>query len=234
MFWDWKEQLMSTHTCQPCRRCLCNNYDKVACVCEIQLLVSIPNCLCLLKDAAVSPLYISILQGRYKLKRLGRYRLRNVGGQSKCVCTLGICFKLLPAAACQLAKVTKLRTASFLELVFIHRKVAFNRFSVFETSKKIHKKATSKHTSKKIHYQKSKTTFLQEAAIAAVSGEDAAEPQEEEGMPSGFGSTSSLPGSHSNGGEDSEVARFGAVKEKKYSLENGISVFNRCSLACVS
>ncbi len=74
---------------------------------------------------------------------------------------------------------------------------------------------------------------MQEAAIAAVSGEDAAEPQEE-GMPSGFGSASSLPGSHSNGGEDSEVARFGAAKEKKHSLENGISVFNRCSLACVS
>ncbi len=74
---------------------------------------------------------------------------------------------------------------------------------------------------------------MQEAAIAAVSGEDAAEPQEE-GMPSGFGSTSSLPGSHSNGGDDSEVARFGAAKEKKHSLENGISVFNRCSLACVS
>jgi hypothetical protein len=42
-----------------------------------------------------------------------------------------------------------------------------------------------------------------------------------------------LLGSHSNGGEDSEVARFGAAKEKKHSLENGISVFNRCSHACV-
>ncbi|DBA73285.1 hypothetical protein WJX77_003623 [Trebouxia sp. C0004] len=71
---------------------------------------------------------------------------------------------------------------------------------------------------------------LKEAAIAAVSGEDAAELQEQEGMPSGFGSTSSLPGSHSNGGEDSEVARFGAAKEKKHSLENGISVFNRDSI----
>ena len=76
-----------------------------------------------------------------------------------------------------------------------------------------------------------KTIFLQEAAIAAVSGEDPAEPQEDEGMPSGFGSSSSLP---ANGGEDSEVARFGAAKEKKHSLENGISVFNRCSHACVS
>ncbi|KAL0043362.1 hypothetical protein WJX79_002614 [Trebouxia sp. C0005] len=68
---------------------------------------------------------------------------------------------------------------------------------------------------------------LKEAAIAAVSGEDPAEPQEDEGMPSGFGSSSSLP---ANGGEDSEVARFGAAKEKKHSLENGISVFNRDSI----
>ena len=27
--------------------------------------------------------------------------------------------------------------------------------------------------------------------------------------------------------EESEVARFGAAKEKKHSLENGITVFNR-------
>jgi hypothetical protein len=101
-------------------------------------------------------------------------------------------------------------------VVFIQRKVALSCFFG-------------------VVYNKShqKTIFLQEAAIAAVSGEDAAEPQEEQGMPSGFGSTSSLLGSHSNGGEDSEVARFGAAKEKKHSLENGISVFNRCSHACV-
>lgn len=69
---------------------------------------------------------------------------------------------------------------------------------------------------------------LKEAAIAAVSGEDTSEPQEKEGMPTGstaFGSTG-----NSNGGEDSEVARFGAAKEKKHSLENGITVFNRDSI----
>ena len=115
----------------------------------------------------------------------------------------------------------------FLEVVFFPEK---NVLSCFFCVCNIKKMASTNYLEKYIK----KATFLQEAAIAAVSGEDAAEPQEEEGMPSGFGSTSSLPGSHSNGGEDSEVARFGAVKEKKHSLENGISVFNRCSLACVS
>lgn len=72
---------------------------------------------------------------------------------------------------------------------------------------------------------------MQEAAIAAVSGEDTSEPQEEEGVSTGttaLGSTS-----NSNGGEDSEVARFGAAKEKKHSLENGITVFNRSGRAVI-
>ncbi len=69
--------------------------------------------------------------------------------------------------------------------------------------------------------------FVQEAAVAAVSGEDVSEPAEEEGVPAAFGSTSNLSATQSGGGEDSEVARFGAAKEKKHSLENGITVFNR-------
>ena len=71
--------------------------------------------------------------------------------------------------------------------------------------------------------------LLQEAAVAAVSGEDVTEFQSE-GMlagSNGSGSTSGLPGGQASGREESEVARFGAAKEKKHSLENGISVFNR-------
>ena len=73
-------------------------------------------------------------------------------------------------------------------------------------------------------------SLLQEAAVAAVSGKDVTEPQAE-GMltgSQGFGGTSGLPGSQATGHEESEVARFGAAKEKKHSLENGITVFNRC------
>ena len=69
--------------------------------------------------------------------------------------------------------------------------------------------------------------------MTAVSGEDVAEPEPEQ---AGRGSSSNLAGSQSNGDEASEVARFGAAKEKKHSLESGISVFNRycCVLAnCV-
>ena len=85
-FWDRKEQLMFTHTCQPCCRCLRKNYDKVdICVCEHQLQFSILKCLYYQK--------MSILQWRHKLKRLGRYELSNVCGQSKCVCKLGIFFR---------------------------------------------------------------------------------------------------------------------------------------------
>ena len=72
---------------------------------------------------------------------------------------------------------------------------------------------------------------MQEAAIAAVSGEDTSEPQEEEGMPTGSTALSST--GNPNGGEDSEVARFGAAKEKKHSLENGITVFNRSGCAVI-
>ena len=72
--------------------------------------------------------------------------------------------------------------------------------------------------------------LLQEAAVAAVSGEDVTEP-ESEGMLAGSNSsesTSGLPGGQAIGREEeSEVARFGAAKEKKHSLENGITVFNR-------
>ena len=45
----------------------------------------------------------------------------------------------------------------------------------------------------------------------------------------GFGSTGNFPGTSANGGEGSEVARFEASKEKKHSLESGITVFNRYS-----
>lgn len=72
--------------------------------------------------------------------------------------------------------------------------------------------------------------LLQEAAVAAVSGEDATEPQSEGMLASsnGSGSTHGLPGGQATGREEeSEVARFGAAKEKKHSLENGITVFNR-------
>ena len=60
--------------------------------------------------------------------------------------------------------------------------------------------------------------------MTAVSGEDVAESESDQAS---YGSSSNLAGSQSNGGEASEVARFGAVKEKKHSLESGISVFNR-------
>lgn len=73
---------------------------------------------------------------------------------------------------------------------------------------------------------------LQEAAVTAVSGEDIAEPEQEQNQ---HGSSNNLAGSQSNGDEASEVARFGAAKEKKHSLESGISVFNRsasCAKSC--
>lgn len=60
--------------------------------------------------------------------------------------------------------------------------------------------------------------------MTAVSGEDIAEPEQEQNQ---HGSSNNLAGSQSNGDEASEVARFGAAKEKKHSLESGISVFNR-------
>ena len=60
--------------------------------------------------------------------------------------------------------------------------------------------------------------------MEAVSGEDVAEPDQEQAS---HGSSSSLAGSQVNGVEASEVARFGAAKEKKHSLESGISTFNR-------
>ena len=71
------------------------------------------------------------------------------------------------------------------------------------------------------------TLVLQEAAVAAVSGDDVAETPSGSGMlrdGQASGSSSSLTGSQN---EESEVARFGAAKEKKHSLENGITVFNR-------
>lgn len=60
--------------------------------------------------------------------------------------------------------------------------------------------------------------------MTAVSGEDVAEAEPEQ---AGHGSSSNLAGSQPNGDEASEVARFGAAKEKKHSLESGITVFNR-------
>ena len=66
---------------------------------------------------------------------------------------------------------------------------------------------------------------MQEAAIAAVSGEDVSETPE--GSSAAPGSSSNLNASQSNGDQESEVARFGAAKEKKHSLETGISLFNR-------
>lgn len=65
---------------------------------------------------------------------------------------------------------------------------------------------------------------MQEAAVEAVSGEDVAEPGEEQ---TGHGSSNNLAGSQANEEEASQVARFGAAKEKKHSLESGISTFNR-------
>ena len=73
---------------------------------------------------------------------------------------------------------------------------------------------------------------VQEAAVAAVSGEDVSEAQAEaDSLTSGQGarSSNSLSGTQTSGGEESEVARFEASKEKKHSLENGITVFNRCA-----
>lgn len=73
---------------------------------------------------------------------------------------------------------------------------------------------------------------MQEAAVAAVSGEDVTEPQTDGSMPAGsqgFASTGNFAGAQANGGEGSEVARFEASKEKKHSLESGITVFNRYS-----
>lgn len=66
-----------------------------------------------------------------------------------------------------------------------------------------------------------------------MSGEDVTEPRSEGMLASsqGFGSSSGLPGGQAPGHEEgSEVARFGAAKEKKHSLENGITVFNRWEL----
>lgn len=187
---------------------------------ENQLLVSIPKRLCLSKDC---PSY----SGDINSNVWGDTNSETWRDSQNVFAYWGYVLGLLPLAACQLPKATNIRTASLLGSGVNNRKAVFSGFFCVRNIKKSHQKITSKNASKQ-------TTFLQEAAVAAVSGEDAAEPQEEEGMPSGFGSTSSLPGSHSNGREDSEVARFGAVKEKKHSLENGISVFNRCSHACVS
>ena len=71
--------------------------------------------------------------------------------------------------------------------------------------------------------------FLQEAAVAAVSGEDVMESQAEDMLSGSQGSNtaSGLSASQGSSREESEVARFGAAKEKKHSLENGITVFNR-------
>lgn len=71
--------------------------------------------------------------------------------------------------------------------------------------------------------------MLQEAAVAAVSGEDVTELQAEEVLSGsqGLGTASGLSASQGSSREESEVARFGAAKEKKHSLENGITVFNR-------
>ncbi len=189
--------------CRPCRKrqrsCCTGIYDRVdICVCEHQLLFSIPT--------------VSMFSQKHPPYH-GIVNSETPGDSQNAFLHWGDVLGLLSPAGCQLAKATALRTASHPGNGVYSKKSSAELLFL-----------CSKHR---------KTKFLQEAAIAAVSGEDAAEPQEEQGMPSGFGSTSSLPGSHSNGGEDSEVARFGAAKEKKHSLENGISVFNRCSHACV-
>ncbi|KAL3134912.1 hypothetical protein ABBQ32_007876 [Trebouxia sp. C0010 RCD-2024] len=73
---------------------------------------------------------------------------------------------------------------------------------------------------------------LKEAAVAAVSGEDVTEPQAEDMLSSSQGSNTAggLSAGQGSGHEESEVARFGAAKEKKHSLESGITVFNRDSI----
>ena len=67
---------------------------------------------------------------------------------------------------------------------------------------------------------------VQETAEAA--SRPAEEP--EGGVRSGGGSDSSLSHTASSAGADSaaEMARFGAAKERKHSMEAGIALFNRC------
>lgn len=57
----------------------------------------------------------------------------------------------------------------------------------------------------------------------------------EGGVKSSGGSDSSLSHTASSAGADSaaEMARFGATKERKHSMEAGIALFNRCAMAPV-
>ena len=59
--------------------------------------------------------------------------------------------------------------------------------------------------------------------------------EEAEGVKSSGGSDSSLSHTASSAGADSaaEVARFGAAKERKHSMEAGIALFNRCAISHV-
>ena len=57
----------------------------------------------------------------------------------------------------------------------------------------------------------------------------------ESGVKSSGGSDSSLSHTASSTGADSaaEMARFGAAKERKHSMEAGIALFNRCVISPV-
>lgn len=63
-----------------------------------------------------------------------------------------------------------------------------------------------------------------------MSGADVTDAHTDDSLPAssqGLGSSSNLAGAQVNGDQESQVARFGAAKEKKHSLESGITAFNR-------